>query len=917
MALLIVPSLFNFNFYKSRIINVIKKNTGVIPTIDGNIEIKVLPLPTLRIHDLTIPNISQNTISSNFLSTKVLNIQFSPMALLSGKIVIKNIGFVDPLFELETLKDNSNNWSVFLSQDDQHKLIDNKFIKNIDIKNAHITYHSDNTHYNLDYVDFKLNIDPKTGAFIVDGKFDLNDSYVKFNSESKQSRKHDDIKLNISSDSFNTEFTGRYDITKEYHIDGKLVTKINNLSKFAKIFFPLNSSLSAITSKEAADISGEFTIDKKNASFKNIKISSNNLKTSAELEAFYSLDKNKPVEWELNAVVDLLNIDNLYEKEKKAEHIDYNSNEHSNYSSVNTENTGASYNIDIPKTLALLVNLEIKKIIFNKNEIKDLNIDIDVADSNLLINRFEANLPGDSTLEFSGNMSHNGTRPLLIGSIKWEGKKFSEIIKWLNYDIIDSGNNYLNDFLFSCNVNLTPQKIIVSDIYGTVDRSLITGSMNILPRAKIPFVMIDTKIDSIDFDKYNLTEKIASYMDKQLVYDKNANIDTSWLRTVNYNAAINITANDLIYNQSKIKNINATIALSPGVFNLQRITLNGEKASFISRFKLSINGEKPEFDLDFKSPGFDSSAFIVSNNDEGKKDSEDSDKNTELKEIKWSNNPFKFIEYGNFNAKTNIEFTALKHKNFLFKDVKFNAVIANKVISIKTFAAKLGLGEINIQTNIGMTDNLSMASSFKLSNMNLKDLYSLFFNIDKDVPGYANIAGTFKSVGNSTLEWVKNLKGTVDFVAANVLIDNFNINEIIKNARSLYSVLDMEKVVKQSLAEGKTLFTNIKGQATIDKNILSTKSALLETDYSRGIFSGNLDINKLVTSSIATIVFAPEVGKKVNLTISVKGPLNNIQKTIDTRDLDSYITSKAALTTPQTVTPIAPMAPIAPIVTKP
>lgn len=886
LGLVAAPLFINLNAYKNQLSDAIKVVTGVTPEMNGDVQIRFFPSPAIKVSDVTIPNQVSNTATTKIITIKAIEVESSYSAFLQGKVDIKHIKIINPVIELERLKDGTRNWYPFFSKKNKDKEGTQKtsaelinFPELVAIEGGTIAYRSESLRTTLDYLNASLKVDSLDGPFDLVGQFESKESVIHFEGDTGQLSKNGSAKLRIYSDSFSINFLGNYG--KEENntvIKGQMKADIEKLNDFTKAFFSEASLFSEVNSSEDLKITSEFLINKKTISLYGLAINSNSIKGNGAIDVLYGGTGEAGINWDMRLGFSSINFDTLvvHDIKETTEEIDY-------YASSLKHRSIANYNLDIPKELSLLLDLSIEKIILNNESIENFHLDTDIFDGKALVHTLVADLPGNSSIEFIGSVTHNGVRPLLKGSIKSSGEKFRKLINWLEPQSQFIPESQLNDFLFSCNVNMTPQKINFTDIYGSVDKLLLTGSVNMLPRAKVPLIEAEIKLDRFNTDQYMITEQIDAWLRNLLANIKNENLANSWLKTLSTNANVVLNASDIVYNDNEIKNLNITLSLSSGIFNLQRLVVNGNKAAFTSRLKINLLPERPTLDLEVNASGIDTSAFVLNSK------SEANSANVEL----WSKEKFNLLGLDKFEGNIIFNSGILKHKGLLLRNLQLNGSLSKRVLTFKNIAASYANGTFHAQGGIGINAVPSVAASFKLSNINLNELLNTF-NYPVPITGLVSIVGAFRTNGESPSVMISNLKGQIEFAARDVLFPNFDLHSIIKGASQLYSVIDMKNIVSTAMQSGSTEFSSINGQVQLEKNIAQTQLISLVSSYSRGVIAGNIDLNTLLTNLAMRFVFSPTKGTRVNLIMNVKGDIEKPERTLDTKDLDNYITSKGS-----------------------
>ena len=109
IAAFVVPSFIDWNSYKPEITERIEALTGRQLSIDGDIEIALLPSPKLRISDARLSNL-EGAKSADMARLQALDLRLALGPLISGDIQVSSLTLIDPVIELERLADGRTNW---------------------------------------------------------------------------------------------------------------------------------------------------------------------------------------------------------------------------------------------------------------------------------------------------------------------------------------------------------------------------------------------------------------------------------------------------------------------------------------------------------------------------------------------------------------------------------------------------------------------------------------------------------------------------------------------------------------------------------------------------------------------------------------------------------------------------------------
>ncbi|BBK38980.1 cell envelope biogenesis protein AsmA [Allostella sp. ATCC 35155] len=110
-AALVVPSFLDWNRYKDRIAAEAEAATGRRLTIAGDVGLRVLPFPQLRVRDVRFAN-APGAAVPDMVSLKALEVDVAFWPLLSGRVDTTRVTLVEPVIELQALPDGSGNWAM-------------------------------------------------------------------------------------------------------------------------------------------------------------------------------------------------------------------------------------------------------------------------------------------------------------------------------------------------------------------------------------------------------------------------------------------------------------------------------------------------------------------------------------------------------------------------------------------------------------------------------------------------------------------------------------------------------------------------------------------------------------------------------------------------------------------------------------
>ena len=114
-AIIIGPGFVDWNNYKVDLAHQAEKFTGRKLTIDGNIEISILPAPALVANDVRLSNV-EGASAENMVSLRSLQVRVALGPLLGGQLKVQTVQLIDPVIELERFADGRTNVEIALGE---------------------------------------------------------------------------------------------------------------------------------------------------------------------------------------------------------------------------------------------------------------------------------------------------------------------------------------------------------------------------------------------------------------------------------------------------------------------------------------------------------------------------------------------------------------------------------------------------------------------------------------------------------------------------------------------------------------------------------------------------------------------------------------------------------------------------------
>lgn len=110
-ALVVAPSFIDWNAYRGDLAALLSRTAGRQVSIDGNLELAILPSPHLNVREVRIANI-EGASGADLARVGEIRMQIAPGPLFGGRIVVSTLLLVEPAINLEIMPDGRANWDI-------------------------------------------------------------------------------------------------------------------------------------------------------------------------------------------------------------------------------------------------------------------------------------------------------------------------------------------------------------------------------------------------------------------------------------------------------------------------------------------------------------------------------------------------------------------------------------------------------------------------------------------------------------------------------------------------------------------------------------------------------------------------------------------------------------------------------------
>ncbi len=475
-------SSIDWNQHKDKIAEQFYNITGKHISFDGKVSFEIFPSPYLKAVNAKVYNDDKKG-ETPLLDIKNVVAELSLIPLLKGEFDVKKMILDGVVINIDW--DNGLNWQSDLSADQRLVMEDTKMVLNsVSLKNAHVNFQAKEQD-----VELKLtNLNGEVSAQSIFGPFRIEGNYLKGNTPEGFA-----ITVGKISDSYPTtlnavvshpqsnsyvRFDGTFNLDNKV-LNGAVIVESQKMSDF------VNDNVTVLKLPNEYNhpvaLGFDVNLNSQSLSLSNVVVKYGDTQGAGSLQVSLQDDDVREVEAEFDfADLELKPFVEIVQNFVKK---------------YSTEAYQPDYNIDLNANISAL------RASYEGQGIKNLQLDLSVADDIISFDNLKAVLPGDTSLKIAGNVYGYEGQVYYQGQVEINANDFIKTLNWLNIKPEVNTTSVYKKMLMTGNVSGNFEKIKISPYKVTMDKSTLTGELGVILGNRTD-VMLVANADTINFDNY-------------------------------------------------------------------------------------------------------------------------------------------------------------------------------------------------------------------------------------------------------------------------------------------------------------------------------------------------------------------------------------------------------------------------------
>jgi uncharacterized protein involved in outer membrane biogenesis len=257
---------------------------------------------------------------------------------------------------------------------------------------------------------------------------------------------------------------------------------------------------------------------------------------------------------------------------------------------------------------------------------------------------------------------------------------------------------------------------------------------------------------------------------------------------------------------------------------------------------------------------------------------------------RWSSDPIDLS--GLHSADLNIKLNApgIIYGTYQFVKPSVTVILKDGVLRIDPLRGKLFDGDVNLTARIADGQVPTVEMALGVTGGNLKKALMEAAQIDA-ATGTVRIDGEFATRGHSQRDMVSRLSGAASFASESGLVKGVDLKRLSANLSKLDRTSDFLNLVQTSMSGGQTNYTSLGGTFKIENGVARSNDLKADMEAGAGAGTAVIDLPRWVLDMVATFRLtqhpkAPPIG------LELRGPLDNPQRNIKSREMENYVASR-------------------------
>ncbi len=487
-AILVGPSFIDWSDHKQALAREVSRLSGREVTVDGAMDMALLPRPRLRAEKVTLSGLEGGR-ARHLLAVEVVDLRLRVEALLRGRIEVESLQLVAPTITLEVLDDGRRNWD-FDSRagvgagegtTEDPGLIQRIEVDRVTMTGGELRYLTGGRETSIEIARAELRAKAARGAWQLLGEGSWRGAkgeiQLSLSAPRSEDGRHLALEIRLPGMSTMGSFSGRITPGRDWPgLSGELEVSGGDLAGLAALLAGGEMDAPAVSPLPVV-FSGALEWNENERHIENMELTLGDVRLQGSYER--PPGEDSPARMTLNA--DRFDLERLTPEGNEAPAL------------LALAKLGG--------VQAMQLELGLRTIPYRGRLVRDLILGAALTEDRVEIQALRATLPGGAELQVVGALDLAGEGPRFQGQAGLTADNLRALLAWLELDPGGIAPRRLRRALLGADLDWTPDGLNLPRIEGTVDVSSLNGALAVVFREPTAFGL-RLEIDRLDADAY-------------------------------------------------------------------------------------------------------------------------------------------------------------------------------------------------------------------------------------------------------------------------------------------------------------------------------------------------------------------------------------------------------------------------------
>ncbi|MFT5540617.1 MAG: hypothetical protein ACI82H_002152, partial [Alphaproteobacteria bacterium] len=508
LAALVAPSFIDWNAYRAEIATEVRKATGRKLTIDGAIDVALLPAPKLSATKVKFANLD-GAHASHMARLDALDVRIAFWPLLSGKVVVSSVVLRGADIELESLADGRVSWQLMPMEKSapasstgggSDAASEAVRLDQVIIERGRITYRDSRkgTVERIEGINARLAAATLSGPFVLRARAVVRKVPVSL--EARTGRLSEGRPTSVSGELQLTDakakatFTGTFMTGAVAQADLKVEASGDNLADVIQAVSG-GGQASPILARKFV-LNAALAGNARTLNVNDITLQLNGTRVTGALNAALGTVTSVDATFGINT----LDLDSWLAVVGGTKPGDKKGAEKND---AEKENSGKEGGFALSQDLRVAFDGRIGGVTFHKGSVRDVTIQGRMDRGRINLTRLAARLPGGSNLTLSGRLAARAGAPQFDGRIDATASDLRALFDWAGVDHGAIAPDRLRKASFRSGLGFAPGRVELRDMDMRFDSSRVQGGIVLALRDRIG-IGVNLVVDRLNLDAYTV-----------------------------------------------------------------------------------------------------------------------------------------------------------------------------------------------------------------------------------------------------------------------------------------------------------------------------------------------------------------------------------------------------------------------------